>query len=173
MEYRTIVPMQKSHRTVDSPIGPLTVVATDGRLSALYLQNHTHQPPSGTFGEPAPSDPLFAEVERQLAGYFAGTRTVFTVDLVPVGTAFQQQVWAKLRQIPYGRTWSYARLADELGDRRVIRAAAAANGRNPISILIPCHRVIGSDGSLTGYAGGLARKRFLLDLEAPPDAGLF
>jgi methylated-DNA-[protein]-cysteine S-methyltransferase len=100
-----------------------------------------------------------------LQEYFARNRTVFTVPIAPIGTAFQQRVWAALRTIPYGETRSYGQLADAVGNRSAMRAVGAANGRNPVSIIVPCHRVIGSDGSLVGYGGGLERKRFLIDLE--------
>ena len=111
------------------------------------------------------ADSGFEDVVEQLQEYFAGTRTVFTVPITPVGTAFQQRVWTALRTIPYGETRSYGQLADAIGNRLAMRAVGAANGRNPISIIVPCHRVIGSDGRLVGYGGGLERKRFLLELE--------
>lgn len=112
----------------------------------------------------------------QLEEYFAAERSEFSLDLAPEGTPFQHRVWALLQKIPYGRTLSYGQLADELGDRLAIRAIGTANARNPIGIVVPCHRVIGADGSLTGYAGGLARKQFLLELENPArghEAALF
>lgn len=106
-----------------------------------------------------------AEVERQIGEYFAGQRRDFDVPLHPKGTAFQQRVWAELRKIPYGRTLSYGELAERIGNRKGSRAVGAANGANPISLVVPCHRVIGSDGSLTGYGGGLPIKEALLKLE--------
>jgi methylated-DNA-[protein]-cysteine S-methyltransferase len=108
--------------------------------------------------------------KRQLSEYFAGERTVFTLPLAPHGDAFQLKVWELLRTIPYGQTRSYGQLARELGDPHLAQAVGYANGRNPISIVVPCHRVVGADGSLVGYAGGLERKRFLLELEEPPEA---
>ncbi|MBO0838982.1 MAG: methylated-DNA--[protein]-cysteine S-methyltransferase, partial [Actinobacteria bacterium] len=102
----------------------------------------------------------------QLDAYFAGELTEFSLPLAPAGTQFQRQVWAALQQIPYGQTWSYGQLAEKIGNPAAVRAVGLANGRNPIAVVIPCHRVIGADGSLTGYGGGLDRKRFLLDLEA-------
>lgn len=113
----------------------------------------------------ASEPPILTETKSQLLDYMEGKRTIFTIRLEPTGTDFQKKVWEKLSQIPYGKTFTYAQMATQLGDPKVIRAAASANGKNPIAILIPCHRVIGKDGSLTGYAGGLSNKRFLLDLE--------
>ena len=109
-----------------------------------------------------------AAAAHQLEAYFRGKLKEFTLDLNPQGTDFQKKVWNKLREIPYGKTTSYLALSRELGDEKAIRAVASANGKNPLWIIIPCHRVIGSDGSLTGYAGGLHRKKWLLDLENPP-----
>lgn len=155
----------RTHAIVDSPLGELTLVNTDGVLSALYMAEHARRPDAVSFGERTRSG--FEDVTVQLSEYFAGQRTEFTLPVAPVGSEFQRQVWQRLRQIPYGQTRSYTQLADELGNRLVIRAVGAANGRNPISIIIPCHRVIGADGSLTGYAGGLARKQYLLAMENP------
>lgn len=107
------------------------------------------------------------EAVKQLYEYFEGKRIEFNLKLNPQGTDFQKKVWEELQQIPYGKTRSYQQIANKLGNPKVIRAAASANGKNPISIIIPCHRVIGSDGSLTGYAGGLHRKKWLLELENP------
>ena len=155
-------------------MGELILVHTDDVLSALYLLEHARRPDAADFGERTATG--FGEIAEQLTEYFAGRRTVFTVPLAPVGSEFQQRVWALLRQIPYGQTRSYSQLADELGDRRVIRAVGSANARNPISVVIPCHRVIGANGALTGYAGGVARKDYLLTLENPSRAsqpGLF
>jgi methylated-DNA-[protein]-cysteine S-methyltransferase len=123
------------------------------------------RPPSGAERD----DPEFATVRRQLEEYFAGRRRAFDVVVAPPGTTFQQLVWDELQHIDYGQTISYAELAARIGRPTAIRAAGAANGANPISILIPCHRVIGSDGSLTGYGGGLEAKRALLDLERTPE----
>lgn len=113
-------------------------------------------------------------VKKQFEEYFEGNRTNFNIKLSPEGTDFQKRVWNELLNIPFGKTVSYQQMANKLGDPKVIRAAAAANGKNPISIVIPCHRVIGSNGSLTGYAGGLHRKKWLLELESPsPQQSLF
>jgi methylated-DNA-[protein]-cysteine S-methyltransferase len=164
----TAVTENRSHTVVGSPIGELTLVASADGLCGLYLPDHVRRPELATFG-PALAGPdaaeTFGPTIEQLNEYFAGRRTTFTVPLAPVGTAFQQQVWRALTLIPYGQTRSYGQLAETLGGPRVVRAVGAANGRNPISIIVACHRVIGSTGSLTGYAGGLARKRYLLELE--------
>ncbi len=164
----------RTHTIIDSPLGQLTLVNTDGVLSALYMDVHARRPDPAGFG--ARTDTGFDPAVEQLAEYFAGQRTEFTLPLAPVGSEFQHRVWQLLRQIPYGQTRTYGQLADQLGNRLVIRAVGTANARNPISIVIPCHRVIGADGSLTGYAGGLARKDCLLRMEDPVRAaqqGLF
>ena len=153
----------KTHTIVDSPLGPLTLVATDGVLSALYMDAQRYLPDEAMFGERTPAG--FEEIERQLAEYFAGERTAFTVPLAPQGTLFQRRVWDGLARIPYGETRTYGQLAVEISDAHMTRAVGSATGRNPLGIVVPCHRLIGADGSLTGYAGGLERKRFLLDLE--------
>jgi methylated-DNA-[protein]-cysteine S-methyltransferase len=118
--------------------------------------------------EEDPSFPLLRRAGEQLTAYFEGTRRSFSLPLAPVGTPFQQRVWAELLRIPYGETLSYSELAKKARKPRAIRAAGAANGKNPISIVIPCHRVVGRDGSLTGYGGGLEKKRALLELEGAP-----
>jgi methylated-DNA-[protein]-cysteine S-methyltransferase len=154
------------HTVVPSPVGPLTLVAHDGGLSALLLPGSKYEAVQGPFGERA--DDEFDEVRTQLDEYFAGTRTEFELPLHFVGTTFQCRVWEGLLRIPYGQTRSYGDLAAEIGldPRTSSRAVGAANGRNRIAIVVPCHRVIGADGSLTGFAAGLDRKRFLLGLEA-------
>jgi methylated-DNA-[protein]-cysteine S-methyltransferase len=150
-----------SHFLLESPIGTLTLVKTSGVLSGLYMG----QRPADAFGSRATSG--FEDVVEQLEEYFARKRTRFTVPIAPTGTAFQQRVWAELTTIPYGETRSYGQLAAAIGNKSAMRAVGAANGRNPISIIVPCHRVIGSNGTLVGYGGGFERKRFLLDLERP------
>jgi methylated-DNA-[protein]-cysteine S-methyltransferase len=164
---------ERTHTVVDSPVGPLTLVATDGVLSGLYMTEQRHRPPEDTFG--APDDTPFTEPVRQLDAYFAGDLTDFDLDLRLDGTPFQQRVWSALRDIPYGETVSYGQLADRLGKPSASRAVGLANGRNPIGIIVPCHRVVGASGSLTGYGGGLDRKRRLLDFEsgAGRNAALF
>jgi methylated-DNA-[protein]-cysteine S-methyltransferase len=153
----------KVHFLMESSLGTLTLVNTDGVLSGIYMPDHKHGPKSETLGARVRSG--FEQAVSQLQEYFDQQRTMFTLPLAPEGTDFQQRVWKQLRNIPYGETRTYAQLADAIGNRAAIRAVGLANGRNPLSIVVPCHRVIGSDGSLTGYAGGLDRKRFLLDLE--------
>jgi methylated-DNA-[protein]-cysteine S-methyltransferase len=162
--------MPVTHTTVDSPVGELTLVAEDGRLTGLYYPHHWYRPDPATFGERADSG--FGEAERQLADYFAGRRQRFDLPVDLRGDAFQRRVWELIGQIPYGRTVSYGELAGELGEGTA-KDVGAAVGRNPLCVIVPCHRVVGKDGSLTGYAGGLARKRFLLRLEEPagPDSG--
>ncbi|MDQ1035173.1 methylated-DNA-[protein]-cysteine S-methyltransferase [Streptomyces sp. V3I8] len=153
----------KQHTVIDSPYGPLTLVATDGVLSGLYMTGQRHRPPEETFGDP--DDTPFAEATEELAAYFAGESKDFSVRLHLHGTPFQRSVWAELRRIPYGETRTYGQLADTLGNPGASRAVGLANGRNPLGIIVPCHRVVGADGSLTGYGGGLARKQRLLDFE--------
>jgi len=154
-----------AYDTIDSPIGPLLITAEDGALTRLYLAPFDVDPAwqrdPGALAEPA----------RQLAEYFAGERRDFALELRPAGTAFQRGVWDLLLGIPFGETTTYGALAATLGDPRKVRAVGLANGRNPISIVVPCHRVIGADGSLVGYGGGLERKRALLAHEAEVAAG--
>ncbi|GAA0481742.1 methylated-DNA--[protein]-cysteine S-methyltransferase [Streptomyces stramineus] len=170
--------MTREHTVIDSPYGPLTLVATDGVLSGLYMEEQRHRPPQETFGDPGdPGDEPFAEAARQLAAYFAGESTTFDLPLHLEGTPFQRRVWAGLQEIPYGRTLSYGELAERIGATNGSRAVGLANGKNPVGIIVPCHRVIGSTGSLTGYGGGLDRKRRLLSFErgaaAPEQDQLF
>jgi methylated-DNA-[protein]-cysteine S-methyltransferase len=148
--------------TLPTPIGELVFTAdADGALTRLYLPNH---PPDTTGWER--DDALLEPARRQLAEYFAGERTEFDLPLRPAGAPFQLRVWEALLTIPYGETASYGEIAREIGHPTAFRAVGAANGQNPIAIVVPCHRVIGSNGSLTGYGGGLPAKRALLDLEA-------
>ncbi|MFJ9656763.1 methylated-DNA--[protein]-cysteine S-methyltransferase [Streptomyces griseoflavus] len=153
----------KQHTVIDSPYGPLTLVADDGVLCGLYMTGQRHRPAEETFG--ARDDTGFEEAEEQLAAYFAGDLTEFSLALRPHGTPFQRRVWDELARIPYGETRTYGELAEALGNPRASRAVGLANGRNPIGIVIPCHRVIGASGGLTGYGGGLERKQRLLDFE--------
>lgn len=156
----------RAHVVVDSPVGPLTLVAEQGKLCGLYMDSQRHAPDGPDLGIPGdPAHEPFASAAAQLAEYFAGRRTAFDLPLAPAGTPFQLRVWAALRTIPYGQTVSYGQLASQIGSPAASRAVGLANGRNPISVVVPCHRVIGADGSLTGYGGGLHRKQFLLDLE--------
>jgi methylated-DNA-[protein]-cysteine S-methyltransferase len=158
---------RRSHAVVDSPVGPITLAASEGALTGLYMDVTRHPPAPRQLGEPAdPGTEPLDEVARQLAAYFAGELTKFELPLsMDDGTEFQQRVWAALQDIPYGETVSYGELADDIGAPGASRAVGLANGRNPIGIIVPCHRVIGADGGLTGYGGGIERKRFLLDLE--------
>ncbi len=142
----------------DTPFGVLSLTEEDGAITALSM------PPAASAGAAAPT-PLLAEAERQLTEYFAGRRQLFELPLAPRGTAFQQKVWKALCAIPYGETRSYRQVAEEVGCPRGYRAVGLANNRNPIAVLIPCHRVLGADGSLTGYAYGLEMKKGLLALE--------
>ncbi|MEU5717634.1 methylated-DNA--[protein]-cysteine S-methyltransferase [Streptomyces sp. NPDC020403] len=157
----------RQHTVVDSPYGALTLVATGGVLSGLYMTGQRHRPPEETFGDP--DDRPFTETVRQLDAYFAGELTEFDLPLHLHGTAFQREVWAGLRRIPYGGTRSYGELAADLGKPGASRAVGLANGKNPVGIIVPCHRVIGASGSLTGYGGGLERKRRLLAFERGTD----
>lgn len=152
-----------SYRSLESPIGELILVERDGALAGLYMVEHHPAPDPESFGER--DDAALPEVARQLDEYFAGERTSFDLPLAPRGTDFQQKVWAALRTIPYGKTWSYGHLAEAIGQPGAARAVGLANGRNPIGIVVPCHRVVGSSGKLTGYAGGVERKSYLLALE--------
>jgi methylated-DNA-[protein]-cysteine S-methyltransferase len=153
-------------KTVASPVGELTLIATDAGLSALLWPND--DPKRVRVGErvAAPEHPILVRAELELRAYFAGERTSFTVPLDAAGTEFQKKAWAALLTIPYGETRSYGELARQIGNPKASRAVGAANGRNPISIIVPCHRAIASDGALTGFAGGLETKRHLLALEA-------
>jgi methylated-DNA-[protein]-cysteine S-methyltransferase len=157
--------MEYFFKEMESPVGRLKIVASDKGLAAIlwendnpnririrtYTENHTH--------------PVLLEVEQQLQEYFAGKRTSFSLPLDPVGTEFQHEVWNILSGIPYGETMTYAGIAKQMGNPKAVRAVGAANGRNPISIVVPCHRAIGSSGELTGFAGGLEAKATLLSLE--------
>lgn len=147
--------------TTDSPVGTLWLTGDGAALTGLYMERPALLDLPGWVEDDAP----FAAAREQLAAYFAGERQEFDLPLSPVGTPFQQQVWAALRAIPYGETRSYREIAEQLGRPTASRAVGAANGRNPISVIVPCHRVVGSSGVLTGYAWGLERKRALLDLE--------
>ncbi|MBP3035601.1 methylated-DNA--[protein]-cysteine S-methyltransferase [Arthrobacter sp. zg-ZUI100] len=185
--------MTALHAVMASPIGELTLLADGGALAAVYMENHKRGPARELLGtrveldddavcgagdaaaagrEVAPgreasAAAVLARTRDQLAEYFAGERREFDLPMAPAGNPFRQQVWALLQEIPYGETRSYGDLARQLGDRNLAQAVGSANARNPVSIIIPCHRVVGAAGALTGYAGGLARKHFLLGLEDP------
>ena len=158
--------MTQFTNTIASPVGALTLIASDAGLSAVLWEND--DPKRVRVGDliDAPQHPILVQAERELREYFAGERRSFSVPLDASGTAFQKKAWAALLTIPYGETRSYGQLAAQVGNPKASRAVGAANGRNPISIIVPCHRAIASDGALTGFAGGLDAKRHLLALEA-------
>ncbi|WP_156680826.1 methylated-DNA--[protein]-cysteine S-methyltransferase [Sphingomonas profundi] len=157
--------MHLAFTTTPSPVGALTLVAGDAGLAAILWENDDpRRVPLPPCIEDA-THPILVETARQLAAYFAGERRAFAVPLDFRGTAFQKQVWSALLAIPFGETRSYAQIARAVGRPAAVRAVGAANGRNPISIIAPCHRVIGADGRLTGFAGGLSAKAHLLGLE--------
>ncbi|MDX1676986.1 methylated-DNA--[protein]-cysteine S-methyltransferase [Arsukibacterium sp.] len=144
-------------QTISCPLGQVQIYATDNGICEIYLGFKT-----ATADRPSV---LTKEAARQLAHYFAGSLTQFNLPLTASGTAFQQQVWRALSALPFGQTCSYADIAREIANPKAVRAVGAANGKNPIAIVVPCHRVIGSNGSLTGYAGGLTNKAWLLEHE--------
>jgi methylated-DNA-[protein]-cysteine S-methyltransferase len=152
--------MPRTHTVIDSPIGPLTAVREDGVLVGLTMGS---PPDPETLG--SRDDAGFADVREQLAQYFDGSRTSFDLPLRASGNPLQLAVWKLISAIPYGATRTYGELARDLGDRSLAQAVGTACGRNPLPVVVPCHRVVGADGSLVGFGGGLARKRFLLDLE--------
>ena len=145
---------------VPSPIGDLLVKGDGEAVTGLYMEGENEPPATGAIRQD--DDPALAAARRQLDAYFAGRLTAFDLPLRLKGTPFQQRVWSRLQTIPFGRTTSYGALAAALGQPTAMRAVGLANGRNPVSIIVPCHRVIGADGSLTGYGGGIERKRWLL-----------
>jgi len=158
--------------SLPSPIGMLSLAADETGLRYIRFEQERH--PVRIADDCLPAPERFTEVRAQLQAYFAGELTRFDLPLNPLGTPFQLRVWQALRAIDYGRTESYGELARRIGDAKATRAVGAANGRNPLPIVIPCHRVIGNDGSLTGFGGGIERKRFLLELEGGErQAGLF
>lgn len=156
--------MSPLHQTIiESPLGDLLMRGDEQAITALLYGPH---PPASSNAIPAE----LRAAKEQLTAYFAGELIVFDLPLAPVGTAFQRAVWAALDEIPYGQTVGYGEIARRIGRPSAARAVGAACGRNPISVITPCHRVVGSSGALTGYAGGMENKRFLLDLEARPPA---
>jgi len=145
----------------ESPVGPLTLISNGAALEHLEFENPRYAYTPAPRGE----DKILDHARRELDAYFAGKLRAFTVPTAPQGTDFQKRCWAALQKIPYGATRSYGQQASAIGAPAASRAVGLANGRNPISIIVPCHRVIGANGSLTGYGGGMDRKRYLLDLE--------
>ncbi|MGB3762131.1 MAG: methylated-DNA--[protein]-cysteine S-methyltransferase [Ornithinimicrobium sp.] len=171
MNNTATTPHTRRYHRMDSPLSTLSLVAEDGALVGVYFEQHRHAPQRRAFGrEVSAGDlqhhPVLASTRRQLEEYFAGRRRDFDLCVSAEGSDFQRRVWSALRDIPYGQTASYGQLAARIGAPKAARAVGLANGRNPLSIVVPCHRVIGSTGALTGYGGGAAHKQSLLDLEA-------
>jgi len=158
------------HTVIDSPLGEITLAADDDALVGVWLAGQRHRPGDEQLGDrlgddEAATDPVLAPARAQLAEYLAGRREEFTVPTRAAGTPFQRAVWDAVAAIGYGRTRTYRQLADDIGRPTAVRAVGAAVGRNPVCLVVPCHRVVGADGSLTGYAGGLERKQWLLARE--------
>lgn len=149
-------------RAIDSPVGLLTLAGIDGQLMHLRMVDQTYEPNRDQW---QPDDDAFPDVVEQLRAYFDGSRTDFDLDLELLGTPFQRKVWQALLTIPYGETRTYGEIAEQIGSPTAYRAVGLANGHNPIGIIVPCHRVIGANGSLTGYGGGLDKKKALLEME--------
>ena len=164
--------MNTRHAVIDSPLGELTLVADDNALTGVYFRHHRYRPAQDTFGPrvEAESDALLAKAQFQLTDYLSGGRTDFDLPITLHGDERQHRVWKMLSAIPCGDTVTYAELAEALADGTAARDVGQAVGRNPLSIVVPCHRVVGKNGQLTGYAGGLKRKQFLLELEEPVEA---
>ncbi|MEA9357279.1 methylated-DNA--[protein]-cysteine S-methyltransferase [Bacteriovorax sp. PP10] len=158
--------MKLFFKEINSPVGKLKLVATDEALVAILWEKEKLGRVRLDKMGISDKHPILLKTENQLKEYFTGKRKVFDLPLNPMGTSFQQMVWNELRQIPFGETRSYGELATKMGSPKASRAVGAANGKNPISIVVPCHRVIGKNGKLTGFAGGLRSKELLLDLEA-------
>ncbi|WP_328989016.1 methylated-DNA--[protein]-cysteine S-methyltransferase [Kribbella sp. NBC_01245] len=164
------ITMNNQHAIVSTRIGDLTLVASHDALVGVYFPHHWVKPTPETLGERVEATgPLLSEAVRELDEYLTGERTTFDLPTVLRGDEFQRRVWSILEQIPYGGTASYGEIAEQLGDRALAQRVGKAVGQNPLSIIVPCHRVIGRNGSLTGYAGGLKRKQFLLELEEPSE----
>jgi methylated-DNA-[protein]-cysteine S-methyltransferase len=172
--------MGTTHTTIQTPLAELTLVAEDGALCGVYYPGHWTRPDRAAFGERSAHG--FEVAEQQLRAYLAGSRAAFDLPTRAAGSAFQRSVWELVSRIPYGRTTTYGDIARTLGDASLAREVGAAVGRNPLSVIVPCHRVVGKGAKLTGYAGGLDRKRFLLALEgiavapeaaAKPELALF
>lgn len=155
-------------KIIPTPVGELTLIASNKGLSAILWENEGSQRVPLKPISRDDQHPILCETERQLREYFAGERQHFDLPYDTVGTEFQKKVWQALITIPFGETRSYRQIAEQIGNPKAVRAVGAANGKNPLSIVAPCHRVIGSNGKLTGFAGGLTVKAFLLELEAKP-----
>lgn len=154
-------------KQIETPVGELTLVASDRGVVAILWEDDSPSRVKLSTTQHDDDHPILCETERQLRAYFAGELQHFTLPMDARGTEFQQKVWHALTTIPFGETRSYGQIATQIGHPKAVRAVGAANGRNPLSIIAPCHRVIGSNGKLTGFAGGLAVKAFLLALENP------
>lgn len=161
--------MHTRHAFAETRLGELTIAATDDSIVGVYFLRHWHLPPEGSIGQEVDlrSDALLDTARAQLEEYLGGARVTFDLPIATNGNPFQERVWALLKEIPFGQTTTYGDLAERLGDKALAQLVGQAVGHNPISIVIPCHRVVGSTGKLTGYAGGLERKQFLLELEEP------
>jgi methylated-DNA-[protein]-cysteine S-methyltransferase len=161
--------MNTRHAIVDTVLGEVTLVAADDAVAGLYFAHHWTKPSRASFGPKvdAADDALLGAARTQLAEYLRGERTSFDLPTAASGDAFQQRVWAMLNEIPFGETTTYGDLAERLGDKSLAQRVGQAVGHNPLSIIVPCHRVVGNAGQLTGYAGGLKSKQFLLELEEP------
>jgi methylated-DNA-[protein]-cysteine S-methyltransferase len=157
--------MKTYYTTLPTPLETLLLTSDGTALTGLYMDAHQHAPQKSTDWQQNDEVAPFAEAKQQLQEYFEGKRTTFELPLNPCGTEFQQRVWQELRAIPFGETRSYGELARRIGNPNASRAVGLANGRNPLSIIVPCHRVIGANGKLTGYAGGMERKEWLLNFE--------
>jgi methylated-DNA-[protein]-cysteine S-methyltransferase len=159
------------HAVIDSPLGALTLVADAEALTGVYFRHHWYRPAADAFGPrvDADSDGLLATARAQMTEYLAGTRTDFDLPISPHGDDRQHRVWKMLTAIPYGQTVTYGELAAALADGTTAQEVGQAVGRNPLCIVVPCHRVVGHNGQLTGYAGGLSRKQYLLELEEPDE----
>jgi methylated-DNA-[protein]-cysteine S-methyltransferase len=166
--------MYTRHAIAGTDLGELTLAAADDAVTGIYFPHHWVTPAAGSLGERVEieGDPLLESARSQLAQYLAGDRDSFDLPTATQGDPFEEQVWAMLREIPFGETTTYGALAERLGDKALARTVGRAVGHNPLSIIVACHRVVGKDGKLTGYAGGLERKQFLLELEgsAPVEA---
>jgi methylated-DNA-[protein]-cysteine S-methyltransferase len=157
--------MKKFFTHFDTPMGTMLAIATDDAITDLHIVSGKYVPRIDEQWIDSPKLPVFLQLRQELGEYFAGKRKSFSVKLAPEGTEFQRAAWKALTKIPFGQTRSYGEQAAAIGNPKAVRAIGAANGRNPIAIVVPCHRVIGANGTLTGYAGGLDKKEFLLKLE--------
>ena len=159
--------MYTRHTVIDTILGEVTLVASGTSIVGLYYRHHWYRPTEATLGSRVPitSDELLSDAACQLQEYLDGDRAAFDLPTATAGDSFQQSVWELVRQIPRGQTVTYGDLADRLGDKTLAQSVGQAVGRNPLCVILPCHRVIGANGRLAGYAGGVARKKFLLDLE--------